>query len=93
MPTRKTGRNLEDHFREHGGELGARDIAAYDASAQETCRIGEMFGYEDRRTGARRVGYYDRVTRRFVATDEYDRIVSHFVADAGYVDDLREEDG
>jgi hypothetical protein len=88
----KSRAHLERHFALHGREVGARTVEEYDASAQETYRIGEIFGYEDRATGEWHVGYYNQVTGQFVATDENDLIVSHFVTDDDYVDELREED-
>ncbi len=91
MPVWKTREHLDDHFRRHGHEVGARTVAEYDASAQETYRIGEIFGYEDPNTDERHVGYFDPTTRRFAATDEYDKLVSHFRTDDTYIDWLKEQ--
>ncbi len=91
MPRWKTRAHLEDHFALHGREVGANTIAEFDASAQQAYRIGDIFGYEDRATGDRHVGYHDSATGRVVATDDDGWIVSHFVADDDYVDALREE--
>ncbi len=51
----KAGGHLEHHFRLHGHEVGARTIAEYDASAQETLRLGVIFSYWDRIAQERRV--------------------------------------
>ncbi len=81
----KAGGHLEHHFRLHGHEVGARTIAEYDASAQETLRLGVIFSYWDRIAQERRVGSYHAATGRFVATDEDDLIVNHFVTGEAYV--------
>ena len=59
--------DLEDHFRRHGREVYARDLAAYARMADATIERGVRFTY--RLTGRPRVGYYDRRRGRFVAID------------------------
>ena len=65
---------LEDHFRRHGAEVGARDVADYARLANLTIRDGDRFTF--RRTGRLRMGYYHRGSRRFVVTDEESVILS-----------------
>jgi hypothetical protein len=59
--------SLEDHFRRHGREVGARDAEDYLRIAREVMRVGQRFTY---RLGVRaRVGYYHARSKRFVAVD------------------------
>jgi hypothetical protein len=51
-----------------------------------------IFGYDDPETGLRRVGYYEPATGLFVATNEYDAIVSHFRTNDRYIEGLMKED-
>jgi hypothetical protein len=88
VPAWKTRQHLEDHFGHHRGALRVRSIDEYDASAQETVRIGTRFTYRDHRTRERRVGYFDRATSRFTVTDLDGLIVSHFTTDEATVADL-----
>jgi hypothetical protein len=76
---------LEDHFAGHGREVGAATIEAFDASARSTVARGTIFSYDDRGTGERRIGHYDRATGLFAALDEDERIVTHFRCTEGYV--------
>jgi len=64
-PEWRSWESLEDHFRRHGAEVGARDEADYLRLARETVRLGREFTY--RRTGSLRFGYYHARTKRFVA--------------------------
>lgn len=67
-----------------GHEVGAADETAYDTSAQETIRAGQRFTYRDRRSGDRRVGYFDVPTGRFVGlTEPETQILTHFVPPDG----------
>jgi hypothetical protein len=74
----RSRQHLEDHFREHGGELGCRTIEEHDASAQQTLLVGTYFEYEDPRTGLARIGCYDAVSGYFVALTTDDEIVTHY---------------
>jgi hypothetical protein len=86
----KTRAHLEDHFGDHHRELRVRSVGEYDASAQETIRLGERFTYRVRATRERRIGYFHRESSRFVATDTDGAIRSHYITDeadvAGFLD-------
>jgi len=84
----RTWEHLADHFPEHRGELRVRSIDEYDASAQETIRLGVRFTYRDFTTGERRIGYYHRETARLVSLDLDGFIRTHFHTDEGHVADL-----
>ena len=73
-----TARHLQDHFVEHGRELGCRTVDEYDASAQETLFVGTYFEYEDPITGVPRIGCYDALSARFVGLTLQDKIVTHY---------------
>ena len=77
--------HLVNHFEAHGHEVGATTIEEFDESAQRTIGRGTIFSYDDRGTGERRVGHYDRNTGLFAALNEDDRIVTHFRCSEGYV--------
>ena len=81
-------KSLEDHFRRHGREVGARDVLAYLRSAQETMRVGTRFTY---RIGSEvRVGYYHRRTKRFVGVAEDKTVIfTHAGKSENYVRTLR----
>ena len=64
-----SGERLARHFRRHGRRLGCATIQEYDASAQETIDIGTQFEYRDPDSGVWRMGWYDRLSQRFTATD------------------------
>ncbi len=83
----QSSRHLEDHFADHGRDVGARTIEEYDASARATlARSDIIFSYDDPTTGLRRVGCYDRETRLFTVLSDDDRwIISHFATDDGYI--------
>jgi hypothetical protein len=81
----KSRAHLEDHYDRHRGELRTRSIEEYDASAQETIRIGVAFTYDDPGTGLPRTGYFHRDSSRMTAVDIDGFIVSHFQADEFYV--------
>ena len=74
--------HLEDHFADHGREVGARTVEEYDASARAVVARADMiFSYEDPTTGLIRVGSYESETGLFTALSHDDRwIVSHFQA-------------
>ena len=74
----RTARHLQDHFVEHGWELGCRTVDAYDASAQETLLLGTYFEYEDPISGEPRIGCYDAPSARFVGLTLDDEIVTHY---------------
>lgn len=89
----QTRQHLEDHFEAHGAEVGAATIEAYDASAQATLlRADVIFGYDHPRTGLRRTGNYESATGLFVAVNEDDEIVTHFLTDDEYIRDLLGDD-
>ncbi len=70
---------LRAHFRRHGAEVGAADLASYDASARQTIRLGKRFTYVDPATGVPRVGYYDIGRGLFTGlTDDERYITTHF---------------
>jgi hypothetical protein len=77
----KTRQHLEDHYSRHRGQIRARSIAEYDASAQETIVLGQRFEYRDGRTNEPRIGYYHRDTARFVGCDVDELIRTHHVLD------------
>ena len=85
MAAWKSPEHLEDHYELHRRELRARSIEEYDASAQETLAIGSRFTYRDRPTGERRIGYFDRESSRFTATDLDGLIHTHLRTDEAYV--------
>ena len=58
---------LQSHFRKHGHKFPFLDVHSYETSSLSTILTGRRFTYQDRRTGASRVGYYDAVTGRFTA--------------------------
>ena len=70
----KSRARLEDHFRRHGAEVGARDVDDYARLADLTIRGGVRFAF--RRTGTLRIGYYHRGSKRFVVTDKDGVILS-----------------
>ena len=81
----KTRAHLEDHYELHRRELRVRSVEEHDASAQETVSLGVRFTYRDRRTNESRVGYFDRESSRFVATDLDGLIVTHYQTDEAHV--------
>jgi hypothetical protein len=95
MPEWQSRRHLEDHFAEHGREVGARTIDEYDASARALITRDDVliFGFVDDETGLDRVGLYDEETRLFTVLSDDDRwMVTHFRTRQGYIDDLLGED-
>ncbi len=80
--------HLDDHFADHGPEVGAGTLEDFDASAQRTVARGTIFSYEDRGTGEPRIGHYDRATGLFAALNEDERIVTHFRCVEEYVLEL-----
>jgi pyocin large subunit-like protein len=60
-------RSLNQHFRRHGAEVGARTVTHYADLADRTIAEGRRFTF--RRTDVIRVGYYHRRTRCFVVVD------------------------
>ena len=88
-PEWKDDHQLRDHFPRHRRTLQARTLADYAASSAETVEVGTRFNYRDPDTGNWRIGYYDRLTRRFtVVTDDDTEIVSRFRCAERYVEDL-----
>ncbi len=84
---------LADHFGKHGSEGPWPDAGAYDRSARDTIRAGQMFTYTDRSANVRRRGFYDASGNRFTSvTEDLRRITTHFCPDNGerYVVLLRE---
>ena len=84
----RTAGHLEDHFSEHGRELGCRTIEEYNASAQATLLAGTYFTYYHEGAGEERTGCFERVTGRFVALNSDEQIVSHFRCEGWYVKGL-----
>lgn len=80
--------HLEDHFIEHGRELGCRTVIEYDISAQATLMVGTYFTYYHEGASEERTGCYDRSTGRFVALNSDDEIVSHFRCEGWYLKGL-----
>jgi hypothetical protein len=75
---------LEDHFRRHGAEVGARSIDRYVRLAHETIRDGVRFTF--RRTSVLRVAYYHVRSRRLVIlSGDEDTILSLSRRSANYV--------
>jgi hypothetical protein len=75
-----------NHFLEHGRQLGVRTVEEYDDSVEETLRYGKRFEYNDPKTRAPRVGYFDRSSFRFVGLTVSERVIlTHFVAREDYV--------
>ena len=94
MPEWQSRGHLEDHFTDHGPEVGARTVEEYDASARIVVeRADIIFAYEDPTTHLPRVGCYDSETGLFTALSDDDRwIVSHFRPHPDYIRNLIEED-
>jgi hypothetical protein len=79
---------LRHHFGRHARRLGCATIQEYDASARATIEVGTQFEYRDPELGVWRMGFYDRFTRRFTATDQDGVfIVTHFRCPERYVAD------
>ena len=95
MPEWQSRKHLEDHFADHGREVGARTVEEYDASAPALVARDDvlLFWFVDEETGLDQVGLYDEMTRLFTVVSDDDRwIVTHFRARQGYIDDLLGED-
>lgn len=91
MPEWQSAKHLEDHFADHGREVGARTIEEYAAGARALIERDDVlvFGFVDDTSGLDRVGLYDEGTRLFTVLSDDDRwIVTHFRAAEGYIDDL-----
>jgi hypothetical protein len=75
---------LEDHFRRHGADVGARTLERYVQLARETVRAGVRFTF--RQTSRHRVGYYHLRRRRLVIlTDDEETILSLSRQSTNYV--------
>ena len=76
LPPEWTARRfLEDHFRRHGAEVGARTLDQYVQLAHDTIRNGIRFTF--RQTSRHRVAYFHPRSRRFVIlTDDEETILS-----------------
>lgn len=84
---------LEEHFDDHGTELGCRSVDEYEQSSRMTIDRATFFNYRDRSTGEWRLGYYDRLTERFTAlNDDGDTIITHFRCPERYIRGLPEND-
>ncbi len=88
-------RHLATHFRDHGREVGAATVEAYDASARAIIAADDTitFSYEDETTFERRVGVYQPTTGLLTIMSDDDRwIISHMRCDSIYVNDLMRRD-
>ena len=90
MPDWQSRRHLADHFAKHGRGVGARTVAEYDFSTRDTLARGNIFSYEDRKTGLTRVGDCHRETALLTVVSDDDWIVNHFRCDEEYIMDLPE---
>ena len=79
----KTRTAMEDHFRRHGKEFGARSVDDYARLADLTVREGTRFAY--RMTGKLRIGYYHERSKRFVVLDDEGKILSLSRRSVNYV--------
>jgi hypothetical protein len=80
---------LQDHFEDHGWDVGAGSYIEYDYSARWTMRTGRRFTYIDRGSGDPRVGYYDPVTELFTALSPDESIIyNHLSVTEGYISHL-----
>jgi len=70
----KSRATLENHFRRHGAEVGARTAADYQRLAEFVIRYGVQFTFE--RTGRPRIGYSLPRRRHFVVMDDEGMTVS-----------------
>ncbi len=85
-------KHLEDHFEQHGHEVGASSVEDYDASAHAVLvsPTSHEFTYRDRTTDELRVGVYDPVSGMFTALSDDDRwIHSHMRTSQTYISFLR----
>src|SRR4051794_38687435 len=70
---------LQWDFRKHGHEFPFSTVGDYESSSLDTISVGARFEFEDRKSGKRRLGYYDRETNRLtVVTDDALLILSHY---------------
>ena len=95
MPKWQSRKHLEDHFADHGGEVGARTVEEYDASARALLGRDDVtvFAYEDWETNFTRVGIFDANSGLFTfPSDDELWIVSHFRAERGYIRGLMGRD-
>ncbi len=84
----RSDEHMVRHFRRHGRRLGCATIQRYDASARETMEVGTQFEYRDPETDEWRMGWYDRPTGRFTATDQDGLFIrTHFRCPERYVAD------
>ena len=85
--------DLEEHCEDHNALLNCRTLTEYEQSSKRTIDEGSSFNYRDRSTGEWRLGYYDRISERFTAVNEYgDTIVTHFRCGERYIRGLPEND-
>ncbi len=84
--------DLLEHFELHAADLGLDTVEAYERSSKTTAEVGTSFSYRDRSTGDWHVGYYDRLTGRFMGANQELEIVTHFRCDEAYVRRLWESD-
>src|SRR6188474_3013601 len=84
---------LWNHYVKHPNVLRVATEQDYDDSARETIRRGVRFTFQERTTGVRRVGYFERATGRFTVLNEHEtRIRSHFLTSERQVRALPESD-
>ena len=79
----KTRSTLEDHFRRHGKEVGARSVDDYARLADLKIPEGTRFTY--RMTGKLRIGYYHERSKRFVVLDDEGKLLSLSRRSVNYV--------
>jgi hypothetical protein len=84
----KSEKHRRDHYALHRAEFGNISLEEYDASAQDTLKVGTYFEYLDERTDEWRTGCYHRDTRRLTVLDADDLIVSRFRCSEWYVETL-----
>lgn len=85
-PTWTSSWKLHQHFLKHRLEFFRHqprfnfgNASEYNESAWQTIETGTRFTYRDRGSRERRVGYYERATRRFVALTEDELLMlTHF---------------
>jgi hypothetical protein len=81
----RSDQQLQDHFGEHGHEMGFLTVEAYGAAAQTTLNSGTYFEYYHEEADEERIGCFDRVTGRFVVLNLNDEIVSFFATTERYI--------
>lgn len=73
---------LEAHFQKH--KENYRTSEDYDQGARNTIRQGKRFTYQDKTSGAQRLGFYSEGANKFTGvTRDGKRITTHFSPDRG----------